>query len=63
MTVLPKIPSLNGMVSHTGVIAAVDKNLSFRVTHFAQESYKLVNHVGGGANRLISRQEKPASVI
>ena len=27
LTVLPKIPSLNGMVSHTGVIAAVDKNL------------------------------------
>ena len=26
MTVLPKIPSLRGIVSHTGVIAAVDKN-------------------------------------
>ena len=25
MTVLPKIPSLRGIVSHTGVIAAVDK--------------------------------------
>ena len=29
MTVLPKIPSLRGIVSHTGVIAAVDKNSSY----------------------------------
>ena len=51
MTVLPKIPSLSGIVSHTGVIAAVDKNLSLKTTHNPQESYKLVNQEGGGANR------------
>ena len=44
MTVLPKIPSLNGMVSHTGVIAAGDQSPK----SVSQESSMLFDSEIGG---------------